>query len=169
MREHGGREPNIESTQIVRRGWRSRWKPEIVEGSLGEMSGRTGPDPHRQTDPPPFPQEHPRTTLPSYAASVSPEARRSLGRISRAIYWVFGVIESLIAIRAVLRLLGANAANSFASLIYGVTNPLVAPFRGIFTDPVLGTSVLELSSLVAIVVYALLAYALVRLLYLFSD
>ncbi|MDQ3855211.1 MAG: YggT family protein [Chloroflexota bacterium] len=89
-----------------------------------------------------------------------------LARAARLIYFVFGVIETLIAIRALLRLLGANRDNGFASFIYGVTGPFVAPFKGLFAEPAFGRSALELSSLVAIIVYALLAYGLVRLLYL---
>lgn len=93
----------------------------------------------------------------------------TLARYARLIYFIFGVIESLIAIRAVLKLLAANPRSGFASLIYGVTDPFVAPFTGLFREPRLDGSVLEFSSLVAILVYALLAFALVRLLYLFSD
>src|SRR6187549_2350300 len=39
-------------------------------------------------------------------------------RVQQGIYLIFGIIEGLIAIRFVLRLLGANAAAGFASLIY---------------------------------------------------
>lgn len=91
-------------------------------------------------------------------------------RVARLIYFVFGIIEGLIAIRFILRLLGANSASAFGSFIYNVTAPLIAPFSGLFSDPSLGSnSVLELSSLVAIIVYALAGYALVRLLYVFAD
>lgn len=93
----------------------------------------------------------------------------TLARTARAVYFIFGLFEALIAIRVVLRLLAANPNSSFASLIYSLTRPLVAPFRGLFTDPNMGRAVFEFSSLVAIVVYALIAYALVRLLYIFAD
>ncbi len=99
---------------------------------------------------------------------------QTLARYARVIYFVFGVLESLIAIRAILRLLGANPASGFANLIYRLTGPFVAPFKGLFAEPSLGASgfgdpTLELSSIVAIIVYALLTYALVRLIYLFAD
>lgn len=91
-------------------------------------------------------------------------------RVARLIYFAFGVVEVLVAIRFVLHLLGANSGSSFASLIYGVTAPLTAPFNGLFSNPSLGAdSVLELTSLVAIIVYALVSYGLVRLLYVFAD
>ena len=96
------------------------------------------------------------------------DPRYTLARIGRVIYFIFGVIEALIAIRVVLRLLGANPRSGFASFIYNITGPFVAPFRGLFNEPALSTNqVLEFSSIVAIIVYALLAYAIVRLLHLF--
>lgn len=49
------------------------------------------------------------------------------------------------------------------SVIYTVTAPFVALFEGIFPTPQGSGHVLELSSLVALVVYALLAYAIARL------
>ena len=106
-------------------------------------------------------------------ANRRPVARRrryTTARIARFIYFIFGLINSLIAIRFVFRLLGARPANDFASLIYDVTYPFVAPFIGLFgREPSFNRSVVEYSSLVAIIVYALLAYMLVRLLDLFSD
>jgi uncharacterized protein YggT (Ycf19 family) len=87
-------------------------------------------------------------------------------RLMQAVYLVFGIIEALIAIRLVLRLLGANANAGFAQFIYGVTAPLVAPFTGLFGNPQSGGSVLELHSIVALVVYALVAWLLAKLVWL---
>ena len=89
--------------------------------------------------------------------------RDSALRLQQGIYLVFGIIEGLIAIRFVLRLLGANAAAGFASFIYGVTAPFVAPFVGLFGTPNFDGAVLELHSITAIVVYALLAWVLAKI------
>ena len=92
------------------------------------------------------------------------DARRSTAdRLVQAIYIIFGVIETLIALRFVLKLLGANPDAGFSSFIYGVTAPLVAPFAGMFETPAADGSVLEWHSLIAIVVYALVAWLLARL------
>lgn len=56
-------------------------------------------------------------------------------RVSQAIYLIFGIVEVLIAIRFVLRLLGANAEAGFASLINRISTPLVAPFAGLSARP----------------------------------
>lgn len=89
--------------------------------------------------------------------------RQAAYRTTQLIYWVFGLIEGLIAIRFVLKALGANPAAGFSEFIYGVTYPLVLPFVGLFGNPSAQGSVLELHSIVALVVYALLAWLLTRL------
>jgi YggT family protein len=87
-------------------------------------------------------------------------------KLQQAIYLLFGFIEALIAIRFVLRLLGANPSASFASAIYAVTGPFVAPFTGIFGTPQFSGSVLEPHSIVAIIMYALLAWLIAQVVWL---
>ncbi len=84
-------------------------------------------------------------------------------RLTQIIYWVFALVEGLIAIRLVLRALGANPSAGFAQFVYGVTGPLVAPFIGLFGNPTYQSSVLELSSIVAVIVYGLVAWLLGKL------
>jgi uncharacterized protein YggT (Ycf19 family) len=83
-------------------------------------------------------------------------------RLIQLVYLVFGIIEALIAIRVVMKLLAANPEAAFTQFLYGITDPFVAPFQGVFPQPQSHGSVLELSSLLAIVIYALLAYVIVR-------
>jgi YGGT family len=66
-------------------------------------------------------------------------------------------------VRFALLLLGANEASGFVRFIYGLSRPFVLPFQGIFGEPTLGASVIEWASLVGIIVYALVAYGLARL------
>lgn len=85
-------------------------------------------------------------------------------RLAQLIYVVFGIGITLIVIRIILKALAANPGAGFTSFLYSVTNPLVAPFQGIFATPQASTgSVFEFSSVIAIIVYALIAWALVRL------
>lgn len=83
------------------------------------------------------------------------------------VYFLFGVLEILLGFRLVLKLLGANPASGFVNFIYSVTGIFTFPFRGIFpqeTQPGLETvSVFEPSTLVAIIVYALIAWGIVKL------
>lgn len=75
----------------------------------------------------------------------------------------FGVLEALIAIRFVLKLLAANPVAEFSSFVYTLTDPFVAPFQGVFPTPAGFGSVLELASILAIIVYALLGKLATRI------
>lgn len=81
--------------------------------------------------------------------------------VARLIYFIFGVIIAFIALRFILLLLGANEGNAFVDLVYGISGVFVAPFYGIFGNtPQFGASIIDISSIVAIVVYALIAWAI---------
>jgi len=79
------------------------------------------------------------------------------------IYLVFGVIDGLLLIRLVLKLLGANTTAAFTQWVYNVTDFFLAPFRNLL--PAIGNnqSQLEMSVIVAILVYALVAWVMARL------
>jgi len=89
--------------------------------------------------------------------------RGAASKVRQAIYLIFGIIEGLIAIRFVLRALGANPDAGFAAFVYGATAPFLVPFVGLFGTPQYNGSVLELHAIVAIVVYGLLAWVLAKL------
>ncbi len=78
--------------------------------------------------------------------------------------WLFlGVLEALLALRILLKLMGANAANPFAGLLYNITNVFLVPFAGLTATPAAGGMVLEISTVIAMVVYALLFWVAERL------
>ncbi|OLB86699.1 MAG: hypothetical protein AUI15_30675 [Actinobacteria bacterium 13_2_20CM_2_66_6] len=79
------------------------------------------------------------------------------------IYLVFGVIDGLLLIRLVLKLLGANTSAAFTQWVYNVTDFFLAPFHNLL--PTIGNnqSQLEMSVVVAMLVYALIAWVLARL------
>jgi hypothetical protein len=83
-------------------------------------------------------------------------------RVQKGIYLLFGILEGLLAIRFVLPLLGANPAAGFAQFVYSITRPFLAPFVGLFGTARFGGSVFEVNPLVAILVYALIAWVLVK-------
>lgn len=83
--------------------------------------------------------------------------------IRRLVWFIAGLISIIIALRFVFLLLGANRDAGFTDFIYSLSAPFVAPFVGIFGEPTYGTSVFEVSSLLAIVIYALVAWAITKL------
>lgn len=84
-------------------------------------------------------------------------------RAVQVVWFLAGLVDVVIAIRFVMKLLAANSSSGFVSFMYNLSEPLVAPFRGIFGTPAAGGSVLEPASLVAIVIYSLIAWGIVAL------
>jgi hypothetical protein len=80
----------------------------------------------------------------------------------RVIWFVVGLINILLITRFILLLLGANNDAGFVTFIYNITAPFVAPFVGIFGEPTYGQFMLEWSSLLAITVYSLIAWGIVK-------
>lgn len=78
---------------------------------------------------------------------------------------VFGTILTLVALRFIFRLLGANPDSAISSLVYNLSQPLVAPFVGLFSNQAqLETARFEVATLIALVVYGLIAGLLARML-----
>jgi uncharacterized protein YggT (Ycf19 family) len=79
------------------------------------------------------------------------------------VYYILNVIEIILALRLIFRLLGANPGNGLVNFLYTISAPLVAPFVGIFRQPVVSGSVLEWSTVIAMIIYAVVAYLIVQL------
>ena len=84
--------------------------------------------------------------------------------VERVIWYIAGVLLVLLAFRFVLALLGANQSNGFANFIYDTSHPFVSPFFGLFGyNTQYGVSKLEVYTLVAMAVYAIVAWGLAKL------
>jgi uncharacterized protein YggT (Ycf19 family) len=87
----------------------------------------------------------------------------SIGSVlSRVVMFIFGLIELLILIRFMLLLFGANAQAGFAQWINQVSGYFMAPFNALFGTQSIKGATVDWSALVAILVYALVAYLIVR-------
>ena len=93
------------------------------------------------------------------------EQRVTTFRVTQVIWLLLGLLEAVIALRVVFKLIGVNEANPFAALLYNVTNLFVAPFASLTGAPAAGGMVLEISSIIAMIVYLLIAWALERIVY----
>lgn len=74
---------------------------------------------------------------------------------SRIIALAFSALEVLLLVRVAFKLFGANADQPLAAALYAITEPLVAPFRGIFTQPA-GTQGFEIAAILSIVFFLLI-------------
>jgi hypothetical protein len=120
---------------------------EHTETRVTESTTQT---PHTQATP----GEHPQKTY---------EKKKVIFRAYQVIWYILGVIEVLLLFRIILKALGANPFSGFANLIYTLSNPLALPFRGIFQSGVVEGSIFEWSTVIAGVVYAIIALGIVQL------
>jgi uncharacterized membrane protein len=93
------------------------------------------------------------------------EQRIATFKVTQLIWLGLGLLEVLLAMRVVFKLIAVNADNLFASLLYFVTGIFVAPFASLTSAPALGNMVLEISTVIAMIVYLLIAWALERIVY----
>ncbi len=87
-------------------------------------------------------------------------------KMNQLVWLLFGVLEALIALRIGLKLIGANPESPIVALIYGFTYLFLFPFEGLVASPTAGNMVLELSSLFAMLIYGLIAWAVERVVWL---
>jgi uncharacterized protein YggT (Ycf19 family) len=81
---------------------------------------------------------------------------RSLTRLAQVVDYAFYAVYTLLAIRLVLALIGANSGAGFVQLIRAVTDPFYAMFRGIVASPTAEGFTLALPIVIAILAYLLL-------------
>ena len=84
-------------------------------------------------------------------------------KVTQLIWLFLGILEALIALRIGLKLIGANPESPIVALIYGLTFLFLFPFEGMIATPTAGSMVLELSSLFAMLIYALIGWAVERI------
>ncbi len=87
--------------------------------------------------------------------------------VSYLIYFMLGVLEFLLIFRLIFKVTGANPGSWFVSIIYMLSQYLILPFEGIFhralSQGVETTAILEPSTIVAMIVYAILAWGVIWL------
>jgi len=109
-------------------------------------------------------------------AAVTTEIKReasSSQTIEYIIYFIFGLLNILLAFRFILKLTGASTSSIFVNFIYDLSRVLILPFEGIFNrgsaQIMESTSIFEPATIVAIIVYAILAWGIVKLIKIFSK
>lgn len=108
------------------------------------------------------------TEQPGYAATeqvtrdVAAERRLRLALVTQIIWAILGLLEILLGLRFVLKLIAANPDSGFAALVYGITKPFLTPFTALVGTPQSGGTILEVTTLIAMAVYALFFWGVVR-------
>jgi hypothetical protein len=90
------------------------------------------------------------------------ERRQLLYRVSQFIWLAAGCLESLLGLRIVLKMIAANPNAGFAQFVYALSTPFLLPFNNLTTNPSAQGMVFEVTSIIAMAVYALLALVVVQ-------
>jgi len=93
------------------------------------------------------------------------ERRTFTFKATQLVWLLLGILEALIALRIGLKLIGANPASPISAFIYGFTDLFLFPFAGLTGTPAAGNMVLEISSFIAMLVYALIGWAVERIIW----
>ena len=91
------------------------------------------------------------------------ESSRPLYRGAQVVWYSLYIIEALLIGRFLLKLLGANPEAAFSSLVYSTSQIFVWPFTSVFSNNYAAGSVFEWTTLLALLVYWLLANAIIKL------
>ncbi len=76
---------------------------------------------------------------------------------------VLDAIETLLGLRFFFKLFGADVSNSLIRTLYALTDPIVAPFAGIFRNLASEGLLIEWSTVIAMIVYGFIALLFARL------
>ncbi len=115
------------------------------------------------------------TQQPGYAATeqvtrdVAAERRQVLFQITRIVWSLLVLLDVLLGLRFVLKLIAANPDSGFAAFVYGITGPFIAPFAGLIGTPASGGMILEVTTLIAMAVYALFFWGVVSVIRIVAD
>ena len=93
---------------------------------------------------------------------VAAEQRQRLLKVSKVIWLLVAIVEVLIGLRVFLKLIGANPANDFGAFVSNLAGVFLAPFFSLTGNLSSGGMVLEIPSLIAMFVYALLGWVIIR-------
>jgi hypothetical protein len=98
------------------------------------------------------------------------ERKTIVAKFIRFIWFGTGILEFMILLRMLLKLIAANPNSAFTQLVYGFTDLFLWPFSGLIASPTAGNGmVLEISSFLALLVYAVLAWGVVQLIEIFAT
>ncbi len=156
-----------QSTQVVERREITRVNqqpgtnraPPNLEHTEEIIQSATGVEHRERVDTDDYGLEHREQTVTDVAA----ERELKLERASQLIWGGVAFIEALIGLRVALKLIGANPDNDFARFVYGFAGLFVGPFVGLTGTPSTGGMVLEIPSLIAMVLFGLSGWAVIRL------
>lgn len=96
--------------------------------------------------------------------STNSPTTKPLYRGTQIVWYLVGIIEVLLFFRLILKLFGANTGAGFTNFIYTISWPFTSPFNSVFGTSRVEGSVFEWTTILAMLVYLLVAWGIVKLL-----
>jgi uncharacterized protein YggT (Ycf19 family) len=97
-------------------------------------------------------------------AAIEEARAKSTRKITQFVDYVYWIVMALIAVRFTFKLIGANAENALVQFLYNASDPFINIFKGIVPDiTTSGSSVIEISALIALLIIWLLYHAILKL------
>jgi len=88
-------------------------------------------------------------------------------KLGQLVWILSGVLEAVLGLRFLLKLIAANPSAPFVQIVYGFTDLFMWPFTALTVTPSTEQGmILEIPTLFAMLVYGLVAWAVVKLLHL---
>ena len=95
--------------------------------------------------------------------SYNSASTKPLYRGTQIVWYLLGILETILVLRFLLKLFGANPLAGFTSFVYYITWPFVVPFLSVFKISVVAGSIFEWTTILAMIVYWIIAWAIIRL------
>ncbi len=95
--------------------------------------------------------------------SYNSPSTKPLFRGTQIVWYILSVLEVLLVFRFLLKLTAANPSAGFTNFIYSLSRPFIAPFAAVFRRTTVEGSVFEWSTILAMVVYWIVAAGIIRL------
>lgn len=131
-------------------------------------TGRMEDIPMKPASPPSAPIDEPNPDA-EIAETRQEEARTvkyAIGKLNDFLRWFMAVLEVTLAIRFLLRLIGADPLNLFAGFLYSLTDIILYPFSTLIHPfSVRPNQAFEWSTLIAMLIYFLTFWAIRRFLH----
>ena len=104
------------------------------------------------------PSERPKKRVVRQVEDHAAERREAVTKVTQFI-WTLGMINQfMLGLDVLLKLIGANPGNAFASLVYAFRDLMVLPFESLIANPAYENIVLDVKALIAMVVYLFLTW-----------
>jgi len=87
-----------------------------------------------------------------------------LYKFSEIIWYLLYILQVVLVFRFLLVLLNANRGASFTNFVFSISDPFVAPFANVIPASYIGPYTFSWNILLALAVYSIIAWIIVRLL-----